>query len=78
MDDTPEKVSSHMIFGAFVQKIIFRDGSNGHFGFGPMAENASIFRGTRRLKNVMAHRSQINHETLVAREWSRNCNSRPY
>ena len=26
----------------------------------------------------MVHRSQINRQTLVAREWSRKCNSRPY
>jgi len=26
----------------------------------------------------MFHRSQINRQTLVAREWSRKCNSRPY
>ena len=43
MDDVPEKVSSYMIFGALVQRLIFRDGASGHFGFGPRAENASIF-----------------------------------
>ena len=41
--DLPENVSSYVIFGALVQKLIFLDGASGHFGFDPLAENASIF-----------------------------------
>ena len=47
-------MSSYVIFGAFVQTLIVRDGATGHFGFGPLAENASIFerdRGTKSLLN---------------------------
>ena len=43
MDELPKQVSSYVIRGALVQKLIFRDGANGHFGFGPLAENARIF-----------------------------------
>ena len=43
MDDVPKKVSSYVIYGAFVQTLIVRDGASGHFGFGPLAKNASIF-----------------------------------
>ena len=46
MDDLPEKVSSYIMFGVLVQQYIFRDGASGHFGFSPLAENASIFRST--------------------------------
>ena len=35
-----------MNIGALVQTLIFRDGASGHFGFSPLAEYASIFRGT--------------------------------
>ena len=38
-----EKVYSYVIFGALVQTLIFREGASGHFGFSPMAENASIY-----------------------------------
>ena len=54
MDDLPEKVSSYVIFGTLVQTLIVRDGASGHFGFGPVAENASIFerdRGTKSFFN---------------------------
>jgi len=62
VDDLLEKVSSHVIFGALVQKLVFRDGVNGHFGFGPLAENASIFlEGPMELNHFrMVHRIQIN------------------
>jgi len=43
VEDLPEKVSSHVIFGALVQLKKNRNGAGGHFGFGPLAENASIF-----------------------------------
>ena len=36
-----------MIFDALVQTLIVRGGASGHFGFGPLVENANIFRGTR-------------------------------
>ena len=42
MDELPKQVSSYVILGALVQKLIFRDGASGHFGFGPLAGNASI------------------------------------
>ena len=42
MDDLPEKVSSYMTFGALIETLIFRNGASGHFGFGPLAENANI------------------------------------
>ena len=38
-----QNVSSCVIFGVLVQKFIFLDGASGHFGFRPLAENASIF-----------------------------------
>ena len=50
MDDLPEKVSLYVMFGALVQKLIVRDDASGLFGFGTLAENASIFerdRGTK-------------------------------
>ena len=43
MVDLPEKVSSYMILGALVQKLIFQDGAGGHLGFGPLVKNAGIF-----------------------------------
>ena len=47
MEDLLEKVSSYVIFGALVQFKKNRNGASGYFGFGPLAENASIFfRGT--------------------------------
>ena len=46
MEDLHEKLSSYVIFGALVQKYFFLDGASDHFGFGSLAENASIFRGT--------------------------------
>ena len=38
-----KKVYSHMILGALVQKLIFKDDAGGHLGFGPLAKNAGIF-----------------------------------
>ena len=43
MVDLPEKVSSYMILGALVQKLIFQDGASGHVGFVPLAKNVRIF-----------------------------------
>ena len=48
-----EKVSSCVIFGTLVQLRIFRNGAGGHFGFGPLAENASIFERDRGAKSVL-------------------------
>ena len=42
MVDLPPKVSSYMILGALVQKLIFQDGASGHLGFGPLVKNAGI------------------------------------
>ena len=53
MEDLPEKVSSYVIFGALVQLYIFRNGASGHFGFGPLAENAGIFERDRGAKSFL-------------------------
>ena len=47
MEDLPEKVSSYVIFGALVQQYIFLNCASGHFGFGPLAEDASSFERDR-------------------------------
>ena len=43
MVDLYEKVSSYMILGHLVQKLIFRNGARRHFEFCPLAKNAGIF-----------------------------------
>ena len=43
MVDLYEKVSSYMILGHLVQKLIFRDGAGRHSEFGPLVKNAGIF-----------------------------------
>ena len=45
MDDLPEKMSSYVIFDALVQKLIFQDGANGHFGY-EWRKMPAFFRGT--------------------------------
>jgi len=54
---TGENVFIRDIFGALVQTLIFRDGASGHFGFGPLAEHASISQRDFYFK--MVHRSEI-------------------
>ena len=51
LEDLPEKVSLYVIFGALVQLKVFRTGPNGHFRFGPLAENASFFERDRVAKS---------------------------
>ena len=53
MEDLPEKVSSYVFFGSLIQLQIFRNGASGHFGFGPLAENASIFERDRGAKSFL-------------------------
>ena len=43
MVDLYEKVSSYMILGHLVQKLIFRNGARHHFEFCTLAKNAGIF-----------------------------------
>jgi hypothetical protein len=43
MVNLAEKVSSNMIVGALVQKLIFQEGAGGHLGFRPLAKIAGIF-----------------------------------
>ena len=44
---------SYVIFGALFEKFIFRDGDSGHFGFAPLAKNASIFYRDTGAKSVL-------------------------
>ena len=42
MVELPKNVSLYMILRALVQQVFLKGGASGHFGFGPLAENAMI------------------------------------
>ena len=46
-----EKLSSYMFLGALVQKLIFRDGASGLFGFGRLSEN--LFKRSIEVKSIV-------------------------
>ena len=66
MVDVHEKVSSYVIFGALVSTFIFRDGASGHFGFGPLTENASLFRGTGGLNLFLNDQQKSNQSSNLS------------
>ena len=53
MDDLHENVYSFVKFIALVQTLFFRDGANGHFGFGPLVKIPAFFRGTEEAKSCL-------------------------
>ena len=65
-------MSLYIILDGLFQKVIFKMATGSQFGFWPLARNVGSFVRNREVNLFEINRSQINHQTLVAKNGHRN------